>query len=90
MLQATRSCSTQMGVTKATNTSDEEFGESRLLEALKTHSHFAADALLQTVVCVVHQFGSSERNRVTARCGCEVSRIARLWSYQYQEAEQNF
>jgi len=49
------------GIVEATGSSGEEFGESRLLEALKDHSNLSADALLHSVVDAVRQFSDGEQ-----------------------------
>lgn len=55
------------GVTEATNGDGEEFGESRLVEALANHSHLPLEALLEGVVGAVHQFssGSEQQDDIT-------------------------
>jgi len=61
------------GVTEAMNPDGEEFGESRLLETIKSHSHLPVGSLLEAVVGVVQQFsrGSDQQDDITlviARC----------------------
>ena len=46
------------GITEATNSEGEEFGESRLLDALERHSNLPLGSLFQSVVGAVQQFGS--------------------------------
>ncbi len=46
------------GVTEAANRDGEEFGESRLVEALQKHSHLPLEALLEAVIGAVQQFSS--------------------------------
>ena len=55
------------GVTEATNADGEEFGESRLLETLGSHSHLPVGPLLQAVVEAVQQFssGSEQQDDIT-------------------------
>jgi sigma-B regulation protein RsbU (phosphoserine phosphatase) len=61
------------GVTEAENAEGEEFGERRLLDTLRSHSHFPVTLLLQAVVSAVQQFssGSEQQDDITlviARC----------------------
>ncbi len=55
------------GVTEAENRDGEEFGESRLVDALANHSHLPLEALLQGVVNAVQQFssGSEQQDDIT-------------------------
>jgi serine phosphatase RsbU (regulator of sigma subunit) len=55
------------GVTEAENGDGEEFGESRLLDALKNQSHLPLEALLQAVVNAVQEFssGSEQQDDIT-------------------------
>lgn len=55
------------GVTEATNSEGEEFGESHLLGTLKDYAHLSAGPLLQAVVAVVQQFsgGSEQQDDIT-------------------------
>jgi serine phosphatase RsbU (regulator of sigma subunit) len=55
------------GVTEATNADGEEFGESRLLDALRSHSLLPVNSLLQSVVGAVQQFsgGSEQQDDIT-------------------------
>ncbi|MFZ0417230.1 MAG: SpoIIE family protein phosphatase [Candidatus Sulfotelmatobacter sp.] len=55
------------GVTEATNADGEEFGESRLLETLGSHSLLPVEPLLQAVVEAVQQFssGSEQQDDIT-------------------------
>jgi phosphoserine phosphatase RsbU/P len=46
------------GVTEATKADGEEFGESRLLDTLGSHSQLPVGPLLQSVVAAVRQFSS--------------------------------
>ena len=61
------------GITEAENAKGEEFGASRLLNTLATHSHLPVEPLLQAVVATVQQFssGSDQQDDITlviARC----------------------
>jgi serine phosphatase RsbU (regulator of sigma subunit) len=60
------------GVTEAPDATGEDFGESRLLETLKSQSHLPVESLLQSVVEAVEQFsGGQQHDDVTlviARC----------------------
>jgi serine phosphatase RsbU (regulator of sigma subunit) len=60
------------GVTEATNPAAEEFGESRILEALEAHRNASAASLLQAIVQAVSQFGGREQaddiTLIVARC----------------------
>jgi sigma-B regulation protein RsbU (phosphoserine phosphatase) len=61
------------GITEATNSAGEEFGESHLLATIRSHSHLSPASLLQTVVRAVQQFssGSEQQDDITlvvARC----------------------
>jgi sigma-B regulation protein RsbU (phosphoserine phosphatase) len=55
------------GVTEATNGEGEEFGESRLVDALANHSRLPLEALLQAVVNAVQKFsgGSEQQDDIT-------------------------
>lgn len=55
------------GVTEATNSDGEEFGETHLLETLGSNSHLPVKSLLQTVVGAVQQFsrGNEQQDDVT-------------------------
>ena len=44
------------GITEAANADGEEFGESRLLNTLASHSHLPAGSVLQAVAGAVQQF----------------------------------
>jgi sigma-B regulation protein RsbU (phosphoserine phosphatase) len=44
------------GITEARNAEDEEFGEDRLTDALRSHRHLGANALFETVLKRVTQF----------------------------------
>ena len=62
------------GITEATNSGGEEFGESRLVDTLVSHAHLSVDALLRAVVGAVQQFsgGSEQQDDITlviALCG---------------------
>ncbi len=46
------------GITEATNSNGEEFGESRLLDTLESHCNLPLGSLFQSVVGAVQQFGS--------------------------------
>jgi len=59
------------GITEATNSAGEEFGESHLLDTLGSHSHLPVRSLLQTVVGAVQQFSDEQQDDITlviARC----------------------
>jgi serine phosphatase RsbU (regulator of sigma subunit) len=61
------------GITEAANADGEEFGESRLLDTVVSHSDLHAEPLLQAVVAAVQQFssGSDQQDDITlviARC----------------------
>jgi phosphoserine phosphatase RsbU/P len=49
------------GVTEAPNSEWEEFGESRLIETMKTYAQLPAAGLLQTIVGQVEQFSGGEQ-----------------------------
>ena len=49
------------GVTEAAIDTGEEFGECRLLDTLKSHSHLAVRPLVQAVVGAVQQFTDGEQ-----------------------------
>jgi sigma-B regulation protein RsbU (phosphoserine phosphatase) len=51
------------GVTEATNMEGEEFGESHLLDTLKSHAHLPVGPLLQAVVAAVKQFGGASEQQ---------------------------
>jgi serine phosphatase RsbU (regulator of sigma subunit) len=55
------------GITEAENADGEEFGASRLLDTLGSHSHLPAVPLLQAVVGAVQQFsgGSEQQDDIT-------------------------
>jgi sigma-B regulation protein RsbU (phosphoserine phosphatase) len=50
------------GLTEAWSDDGEEFGESRLLEALRTHREQAADDVLNTLLSTVRAFSGSEQD----------------------------
>src|SRR4051812_23993054 len=50
------------GVTEAFNDQDEEFGEQRLIEALRQHSDLPLPALLKALIEEVRQFSSHEQH----------------------------
>jgi phosphoserine phosphatase RsbU/P len=61
------------GVTEAANTEGEEFGETHLLDTLKSHASVPVGPLLEAVVAAVQQFsgGSEQQDDITlviARC----------------------
>jgi serine phosphatase RsbU (regulator of sigma subunit) len=68
------------GVTEASNSAGEEFGECRLIEALREcgradgHGQMDVQSLLERVVAVVQQFSAGEQaddiTLVVARCRC--------------------
>lgn len=55
------------GITEATNADGEEFGESRLLDTIRSHSYLPARPLLQALVGAVQQFssGSEQQDDIT-------------------------
>jgi sigma-B regulation protein RsbU (phosphoserine phosphatase) len=54
------------GVTEATDAAGEEFGECRLLDTLKSHSHLPVGPLLEAVVEAVEQFsGGQQQDDIT-------------------------
>jgi len=61
------------GVTEAFNEADEEFGEKRLLEALRRHRHQPSKDLLSSIVGEVRQFSPHEQHDditlIVAKCG---------------------
>ena len=44
------------GVTEATNPKDEEFGESRLIDAVMADTHLRADEMIGSIVATVRQW----------------------------------
>ncbi len=60
------------GVTEATDAAGEEFGESRLIQTLRSNCQLSAVGLLETIEGAVQQFGGSEQaddiTVVVARC----------------------
>jgi serine phosphatase RsbU (regulator of sigma subunit) len=60
------------GVTEAANVQGEEFGESRLVEILRSQRHLPAASLLEAIVAAVQQFSPLEQaddiTLVVARC----------------------
>ena len=50
------------GITEAFDAAEEEFGEERLVEALRRHSHFSSAELLAAIVAEVQQFSSQEQH----------------------------
>ena len=61
------------GVTEAFNEADEEFGEKRLVEALRRHRHRPSKELLTSIVDEVRQFSPHEQHDditlIVAKCG---------------------
>lgn len=61
------------GVTEAFNEADEEFGEQRLVEALRRHRHQPSKELLTSIVGEVRQFSPHEQHDditlIVAKCG---------------------
>jgi serine phosphatase RsbU (regulator of sigma subunit)/catechol 2,3-dioxygenase-like lactoylglutathione lyase family enzyme len=49
------------GITEAFNDRDEEFGESRLIDALRTHGELPSKALLASIVSEVRKFSPQEQ-----------------------------
>jgi sigma-B regulation protein RsbU (phosphoserine phosphatase) len=49
------------GITEARSAEGEEFGESRLLDTLRSHCHLPVGSLLQAVVRAVQQFTDGEQ-----------------------------
>jgi serine phosphatase RsbU (regulator of sigma subunit)/catechol 2,3-dioxygenase-like lactoylglutathione lyase family enzyme len=60
------------GVTEATNATGEEFGEQRLIEALRRHRELPSQALLASIVADVRQFSPHEQHDditlIVAKC----------------------
>ena len=60
------------GVTESFNDADEQFGEERLIEALRRHRQLAAPALLRTIVDEVHRFSPQKQHDditlIAAKC----------------------
>jgi phosphoserine phosphatase RsbU/P len=60
------------GVTEAENTQEEQFGESRLVEALLAQRHVSVPSLLETIVATVQKFSDGEQaddiTLMVARC----------------------
>jgi len=60
------------GITEAANGCDEEFGEGRLLDAVKSQSQLPVPQLMESVVDAVRQFSSGEQQDditlIVARC----------------------
>jgi serine phosphatase RsbU (regulator of sigma subunit) len=50
------------GVTEASNDREEEFGEQRLIEALRQHRELSCQDLLTAIVDGVQRFGSQEQH----------------------------
>jgi len=50
------------GVTEASDASDEEFGEARLIEALRRHRDLSSQAILAAIVDEVQQFSPQEQH----------------------------
>ncbi|HLK18240.1 MAG TPA: PP2C family protein-serine/threonine phosphatase, partial [Bryobacteraceae bacterium] len=63
------------GVTEAFNESDEEFGEKRLVEAIRRHRHRHSKDLLNSIVDEVRQFSPPEQQDditlIVAKCAAE-------------------
>jgi serine phosphatase RsbU (regulator of sigma subunit)/predicted enzyme related to lactoylglutathione lyase len=61
------------GVTEAFNEADEEFGEKRLVQALRRHRHQPSKELLTSIVDEVRQFSPHEQHDditlIVAKCG---------------------
>jgi sigma-B regulation protein RsbU (phosphoserine phosphatase) len=49
------------GITEARSAEGEEFGESRLIDTLRSYCHLPVGSLLQAVVGAVHQFSAGEQ-----------------------------
>jgi serine phosphatase RsbU (regulator of sigma subunit)/catechol 2,3-dioxygenase-like lactoylglutathione lyase family enzyme len=60
------------GITEAFNTTDEEFGEDRLIDALRLHRHRASHELLDAIVSEVRNFSPHEQRdditMIIAKC----------------------
>jgi sigma-B regulation protein RsbU (phosphoserine phosphatase) len=60
------------GVTEAFNDADEEFGEKRLMEAIRRHRHRSSEDLLTAIVEDVRQFSPREQyddiTLIVAKC----------------------
>lgn len=61
------------GVTEAFNNAEEEFGEERLIEAMRRHSDLPSQDMLTAIVDEVHQFSPHEQHDditlIIAKCG---------------------
>jgi len=61
------------GITESFNHVDEEFGECRLIDALRKHSDKSPDAIVASVVEELRQFSREQHDDITlivARCRC--------------------
>jgi serine phosphatase RsbU (regulator of sigma subunit)/predicted enzyme related to lactoylglutathione lyase len=60
------------GITESSNEADEEFGEERLIEALRRHSELPAERMLTAIVDEVRQFNAHEQQDdltlIVAKC----------------------
>ena len=61
------------GITESYNSAEEEFGEQRLIEALRRHRELPSQALLASIVDDVQQFSPHEQHDditlIVAKCG---------------------
>jgi catechol 2,3-dioxygenase-like lactoylglutathione lyase family enzyme len=55
------------GITESFNDAGEEFGEGRLIEALRRHRHQSSQGMLSAIVDEVLRFGAQENNTTTSR-----------------------
>ena len=60
------------GITDSSNEADEEFGEGRLIEALRRHSELPVERMLTAIVDEVRQFNAHEQQDdltlIVAKC----------------------
>ncbi len=60
------------GITESLNNAGEEFGERRLIDALRRHRELSSQSLLATIVADVHEFSPHEQHDditlIIARC----------------------
>jgi serine phosphatase RsbU (regulator of sigma subunit) len=77
------------GITESFNDVGEEFGEHRLVEALRRHRDSSSPALLQTIVDEVREFGRHEQHDditlIVAKCLGDESPGTNL-SFQWESA----
>src|SRR5215469_1055190 len=69
------------GVTEATSDEDEEFGEARLIDTLRTHCDLPVSSLLETIIATVQEYsGWEQEDDITLI-------VARCRSYQHKATE---